>query len=178
MTRLLTFKGSDLQFPGACLVCQLPAENQYEVTRTISYGNRSITLTLPIPLCKQHHGIASRKSPAEIMVGRAGLVLGGLAGIAALAALLIYWSGSGQGSLITNLLIAGVTGIGAFLIIWGTAAFFVAPIFADKESKAVRNILQIRRYWPANQDIQLEIANDAAAEQIASLNAGRLLRRE
>jgi hypothetical protein len=178
MSRRLTFKGSDLQFPGVCLVCQLPAEKKYDVSRTISYGNRTITISLPIPLCQRHHDIAVQKSPAEILVGRAGLVLGCLAGIATPAALLVYWSGSGQGSLITNILIAGVTGIGAFLIVWGAIAFFLAPVFASQESKAVRNILQIRHYWPGTQDIQLDFGSDAAAELVTNLNINRLLRRE
>lgn len=178
MPKRLTIRGLDILFPPICLVCQQPAEKRYDITRTLSFGSRSMTITIPVPLCAAHHATASTKNRTEQLVGQMGLILGILAGLAVCAALLAYWSVSAQGNLITNLLLAAFIGLGAFLIIWSLLTFFVAPLFASPESKAVRGVLKIRHFWPATQDVQLEFNSETAAELVAHSNADRLINTE
>ncbi len=178
MSKRLIFNSSEIRFPPACLVCQLPAEKQYEISRSFSYGNRSLSISIPVPLCLNHFVIASSKSRGERLVGQIGLGLGTLLGIGVALALLSYWISSEQGNLVPNLFLAAFIGLGAFLITWALLAFFIAPLFASPETKAVRGAMKILHYWPANQNIQLEFANEALAELIARDNADRLVHKE
>jgi hypothetical protein len=178
MAKIVTFKGSQISFPPACVHCQQPAQARYDVTRTFAYGNRSVTVTLGMPLCAAHHETAVRKNPTEKLIGQIGLALGAVGGIAAALGLISYWSSSGQGSGILNIALAAILGVGVFLILWMLLAFFVAPRFGDPEAKAIRSAMRIRHYWPAAQDIQLEFANDAAAAAVVAANPGRVLKQE
>lgn len=149
MSTRLTLGTMKIAFPPACMVCQQHASQTYEITRTISYGKRTVTASLPIPLCDTHHALAKTKNAAERLVGSIGAVLGAVAGLASAVALIRYWSSTGQGSLPLNLVLAGVSAIGFFLVIWFTAIVLVAPVFADAESRAVRRAVRIRHFWPA-----------------------------
>jgi hypothetical protein len=174
----LTFKGSELNYPKVCLVCQQPADKTYKVSRTFSYGNRSITLTLPMPLCPKHFDLATTKNRTERLVGQLGMVLGIVAGIAVAAGLLAYWSSTGQGNLVVNLALGAFMGVAGWLIVWMSLAFFLAPTFGDPDAKAVRTTMKIFHYWPGSKDIALEFANEAAANAMAEANPDRLLKRE
>jgi hypothetical protein len=50
--------------------------------------------------------------------------------------------------------------------------------FADPAAKAVRNTMLIRRYWLANEDLELEFADEVTAELITEINAACLVRKE
>ncbi len=178
MPKRLTIRGLDIRFPPTCLVCQQPAEKRYDISRSLYFGGRSMTVTIPVPLCDVHHATASNKSHIEKLVEQLGLILGILAGLVVSAALLIYWFSSKQGNLVTNLLLAAFIGLGAFLIIWSLLTFFVAPLFASPESKAVRGVLKILHFWPASQDVQLEFSSETAAGLVANNNAERLINSE
>ena len=174
----LTFKGSELSFPKVCLVCQQPSEKTYNVSRTFSYGNRSVTLTLPMPLCRRHIDLATKKNRKEQLIGQIGLILGIVAGIAMAAGMLAYWSSTQQGSPGVNLVLGALIGVGVWLIVWIGLAFFVAPTFGDPDSKAVRSTMKIFHYWPGSKDVALEFASEAAANVVGEANQDRLLKRE
>ncbi len=179
MAILLTFQGLNLCFPEICLVCKQPAIQHYEISRIISYGSRSaIDIRYNIPLCSQHHALASHKNRAEKIVAQTGLIFGAFVGLAACAGLLFYWNNTSQGYLITNLLLAAVIGLGGFLITWVSLAFFLAPHFADPASKTVRETMKIRRFWPASQQVQLEFSNETVANWIAQTNSEILINLE
>jgi hypothetical protein len=178
MPKRLTFKGSHVEFPQVCLICQAPAYRSYEISNTLYYGNRSVTLKMPMPLCEDHFAVASRQSAAERWIGRIGLGLGVVAGLAVAAALLSWWSSTGQGSAALNVFLAAFVGLSAWVLTWAVCAFVVVPRFGDYDSRAVRGAMKIRHYWPGSGDMQLEFASPVAAELVAKINRDRLLRTE
>lgn len=176
MARRIIFNGVEIGFPTACVVCQQPSQSDYKISKIFSYGNRTITVTLPVPMCPEHYAMAMHKGPAEQTVGRIGLGLGALFGLAAAIALLVYWSNTGQGSLVTNILLALVLAAGIFLIFWVLFAFWIAPLFAMPDQKAARNAVKIRRYWPSSQQLQLEFYNEQIANRVVQANQGLVAR--
>jgi hypothetical protein len=174
----LTFKGSDLNLPTVCLVCQQPSVNAYKISRTFQYGSRGATLTLPVALCPRHFDLASKKNRKEQLVGRIGMIGGIVAGVAVAAGLLAYWAATQQGSPVANPALAAFMAVAVWLIVWIGLALFVAPSFADPEAKAARTTMRIFHYWPASKDIQVEFSSEAAADTMAEANKDRLLKRE
>jgi len=167
MPGLLIIKGLKPKFPSACFVCLQPADKEYTVSRTFGSGNRASVIEIPMPLCADHFAVAISKNPAEKLVEKAGIFLGILAALGTFFFLLSYWSKSEQGSLVLNILLAAFIGLGAFLITWVSLAFFGAPLFADKNTKAIREAVKIKGFWPNSQELQLEFKNERVAEFIA-----------
>jgi hypothetical protein len=179
VTVRLTFDGDrDIAFPGACVVCAAAAERDYTISRSLTIGNATYTLEVPVPLCSKHYEAATRQNPAERLVARVGSVVGGVAGLAVLAALLVYWAATGQAVNVLTALIAAFVGAGIGLALWALLAFFVAPLFGDPDSKAVRSAVRIRHYWPADGAMQLEFAERRIADLVAEANPGRVLARK
>ncbi len=178
MPRRLILRGLQISFPAVCLVCQQSAGHTYTISRIFSSGRNAQEITISVPLCAEHYEVAARKSRAERWVERLGLILGGAGGVSSAGSLMAYWNASGQGSLWLNLFLAIIIGLGACLILWTLLVFYIAPLFADADSKTVRGALKILRYWPARQEIQLEFASEAAAEMTAAFNAGILVNQE
>ena len=176
-TRLI-FKGSELNLPSVCLVCQQPSGSAYKISRTFSYANRSVTLTLPVALCPKHLDLASKKNHKETLVGRIGMIGGVVAGIAAAAGLLAYWTSTQQGTPMVNPVLAALMGVAVWLIVWMGLVLFVAPSYADPDAKAARTTMKIFHYWPGSKDVELEFSNEAAANVMAEANQDRLLKRE
>jgi hypothetical protein len=163
MSRIIQVQG-EVSFPPSCAVCLSPAEKSYTVERTFSYGRHGIAAKIEVPLCGPHYAAAVRKSKAEKNVGRLGIWLGVLLGLAAGLGLVLYWADSGQGSLVPNILLGLVIGAGLFLIVWSGTLFWLAPRFADPDSLRVRESVRILRYWPGDQMMELDIQNDRLAD--------------
>jgi hypothetical protein len=176
MPKRLRFKNVKVSFPAVCFVCQQPAGERYDVSRVFYLGNRSVNVTVPMPLCADHFAVASTKSPTEKLLGRIGLVLGAVVGLALAIGLVAYWRSSDEGSLLMHLALGSFMGLGAFLVVWSLQTFVVAPIFASPQSKAARNALKIARYWHNTGQIELEFANEKVAEMISHSNRDDLLR--
>jgi hypothetical protein len=170
MPKPVIFKGTKVSFPNACVVCLQPATKEYKVMRTLNYGNRNITVTFPVPMCEKHHELAVKTNAAEKRVGKIGTVLGLVLGVLAVAGLLIYWSTSGTGLNAGNIILALIVGAGFFLILWTLFAGFIAPKYADEDTKTARNAIKIGRFWPAKQELELIFYNDQIANAIAQVN--------
>ena len=178
MANRLIFKGSELNTPSVCLVCQQPSGSTYKISRTFSYANRNVTLTLPVALCPRHFDLASKKNRREKAVGRIGMFGGVVAGGAVAAGLLAYWTSTQQGTPVVNPVLAALMGVAAWLIVWLGLVLFVAPSYADPDAKAARTAMKIFHYWPGSKDIELEFSNEAAATVMAEANQDRLLKKE
>jgi hypothetical protein len=163
MSRIIQVQG-EVAFPPSCAVCLSPANKRYTVERVFSYGRQGIAAKVEVPLCTAHYAVAVRKSKAEKTIGRLGLWLGVIFGLAAWSGLVLYWAAQGEGSLIPNTLLALVIGVGFFLIVWIGSLFWLAPRFASPESLRVRAAVRILRYWPGDQMMELEIQNDLVAD--------------
>jgi len=166
MSRSIDIQKPRLKFPPVCAVCLAPAAQVFKLQRTLTYGRRSFTLWVPVPMCEPHLEKALRKSPAERLIGWLGTLGGLLAWAVTTGMLFSLWAGSGQGNLILNLFSAGFFGFGVFLIVWGSISYWLAPLFADGESKEARKAVQIKRYWPKDQYIRLEFQNEPLAEMV------------
>jgi hypothetical protein len=178
MQNKVTIHGIEVKFPSVCLVCQAPAQKQYNIDRTFSYGKSSMTVTIPIPLCVDHHKLAVSSSSAEKTVGLIGLVLGLLSGAGVAYALWNMWSKNPNNDQMTLIFMAGFFGISALIILWSIFSFWLAPMFAGKEAKAVRNVMKIRRFWPAKYDLQLEFVDPKTAQLVAAVNSDNVLKIE
>ena len=153
-----------VRFPATCVVCLSPASKSYELDKTFTYGRRSYTVKVSVPMCETHFQAASFKGIAEKLVGTLGVITGILAGLLAAIILMLRWRGTGEGNIILNLFAGGVFGIGIFLIVWAVVALSIAPLFAEPESKEARNAVRITHYWPKDQIVRLEFQDEQLAE--------------
>lgn len=170
MPKPVIFKGTKVSFPNSCVVCQQPASSEYKIMRTMNYGNRSITISFPVPMCANHHALAVNKNAAEKKVGKIGNILGIIFGILAAAGLIVLWSTSGTAINVLNIFLAIFLGLGVFLIFWVLFAGFIAPKFADEDTKTARNAVRIGRFWPAKQELELLFCNDQIAASVSQVN--------
>jgi hypothetical protein len=157
---------SQVALPPYCVFCLAPADKMYKIDRTFSYGRASQTVEVEIPLCAEHYRVATHKNPAEILVGRIGFWLGVLAGVATGGGLLIYWFVHRQGTPLLNIPIALAIGTGFFLILWSSSIFWLAPQFADPQSRQVRESVRILHFWPGDDLLELEFQNERAAHLV------------
>jgi hypothetical protein len=176
MSKIVKIQGSECGFPNTCVVCFQPAQSAYKIEKTFSYGQRSITVSLPVPMCSTHYEHAGTKSSAERLCERGGLVGGGVIGLLVTIGLLLYWASGGESISILNVLAAGFVGIGFFLIVWLATVYWLAPVFALPESKAARQAVRLMKYWPGKNILQLEFVNDRTAELFARENEAILMR--
>jgi hypothetical protein len=172
MSKTIKVQGKSVAMPPQCVVCLQPAANTYKIERSFSYGNSTVLVNVPVPLCGTHHAQAAAKSPAEKTAAKIGLIAGAVIGLVSAAGLLAYWASSGQGSLVLNIFLALVLGAGFFLIVWLATAFWLAPSFANPESKKARQAVRIMAYWPRDEVMQLEFENETAADLVAGMNGG------
>jgi hypothetical protein len=147
-----------------------PSSKEYKLEKTFTYGRRSYTVKVNVPMCDRHYEVASHKGLAERIVGILGVVIGILVGIFAMTMLILRWHGAGEGNIPLNLFAGGVFGIGMFLIVWAITALSIAPLFAERESKEARNAIRIVHYWAKDQFVRLSFENDQLAEIVQRAN--------
>lgn len=164
MTRSIDVLLNQLHFPMTCVVCMSPATQHYKLQKIFTFGRRSVTVTADVPMCERHHQAAGFKGTAERLIGILGIIFGAFAGLFTTGALLVYWHNTGENNILLNLVAGGVTGLGAFLILWAIITLTIAPLFADRESKEARNAVRITRFWPREQVVRLMFENDQLAE--------------
>ena len=170
MSKAIDVQLTQVRFPATCVVCMSPASREYKLQKIFTFGRRSYTVTLNVPMCDLHFESASFKGTAEKLIGKIGVAVGILAGLIATVMLLTHWQGTGQGNIILNLFAGGVFGIGIFLILWAMISLSVAPLFAEPASKEARNAVKMTRYWPKDQFVRLEFENEQLAEIVKSVN--------
>lgn len=170
MPKAINVPLSEIRFPATCVVCMSPASKPYELQKIFTYGRRSYTVKVNVPMCDSHFEAASFKGTAEKLVGMLGVIGGILAGLFAAIILMVRWRGTGEGNLILNLFAGGVFGLGIFLIVWAVVALSVAPLFAEPESKEARRAVRITHYWPADKVVRLEFENEQLAEIAGLVN--------
>ena len=170
MTKTIEVQSSTLMFPPMCVVCMSPASKQYEVSQVYSRGTKSATVTIKVPMCTSHFEAASSKSSAEKIVASCGVIVGILAGIAALILLILRWVPTGNDSLILKLFIGSIIGFGVFVMVWAMFVFWVAPMFAAQESKEARNAVKIVLVSPHAEVLRLEFMNEGLAEIVQKEN--------
>jgi hypothetical protein len=95
-----------------------PATKLFKLEKIFTYGRQSHTVSVDVPMCDQHYEVASFKGTAERLVGMLGVAIGILFGLFAAVMLILRWRGTGEGNIILNLLVAGIFGLGMFLIVW------------------------------------------------------------
>lgn len=165
MSKSIDVQLSQLKFPSTCcVVCMSPVATEYELQKTFSYGRRSYTVKVSVPMCSQHFESASFKGTAEKLVGTLGLIGGIGAGLLVTIILLISWQETSHDSLILKLFAGGVFGLGIFVMVWAVIALGLAPLFAEPTSKEARNAVRITHYWPKDQFVRLEFENEPLAE--------------
>lgn len=167
MSRTIDIQKARLKFPRVCVVCLAPSAQDFTIQHTARYGRSSMTVMVSVPMCELDYQNAMHKSLAERLVGRAGVLLGLAAWVAASYLLMVHWADTGQENLILNLFSASIFGFGLFLILWALISVGLAPVFADPESKQARNAVRITRYWPKDQYLRLEFQNESLAETVA-----------
>lgn len=170
MSKSIDVQLSQLRFPATCVVCMSPALKEYKLQKTFTYGRRSFTVTVTVPMCEQHFNAASSKGPAERFVGMLGVIGAIPVGIFATVMLITYWQGTGQGNIPLNLLVGGIFGIGMALIVWAVVSLSIAPLFAEQDSKEARNAVRITHYWPKDQFVRLTFEQEQLAEIVQKAN--------
>lgn len=178
MSTSLTVKGPHIDFPPVCVQCQQPADETFEISRSVRYHKRTVTVKLAVPMCATHRAIAMSKNATEQLLGRIGLILGGVAGAGVIAGLFWFWSRRGQSLVAANYLALAVLGVGAFYCVWRLFAGFIAPRYADPDAKSARNAVRITRYSALTRQLRVEVLNDSVAAAIAAANADRMLKQE
>ena len=170
MAKTIEVQSSQLEFPPTCVVCMSPATKRYEVSQVYSRGTGSATVRINVPMCSSHFEAASVKNIFEKLVGIVGVIVGILAGIAALIILIMRWVPTGNDSIILKLLIGSIVGFGFFIMVWAMFAFWIAPMFATRESKEARNAIRIVQVSPHAEILRLEFMNEGLAEIVQKEN--------
>jgi hypothetical protein len=147
-----------------------PASKEHKLQKIFTFGRRSYTLTINVPMCDTHFQSASFKGTAEKLVARFGIIMGVIAGLFSTITLLVYWQQTGQGNTFLNFIPASVLGLGIFLILWAILSLSVAPLFAEAASKEARRAVRITRYWPKDQFVRLKFQNEHLAAMVRSIN--------
>ena len=147
-----------------------PASKQYEVNQVYSRGSGSATVRINVLMCRSHFEAASAKNSAERLVGALGVIVGILAGIAALIILIMRWVPTGNDSVILKLFIGSIVGFGVFIMVWAVVALWLAPMFADRESKEARGAVRIVQVSPRAEVLRLEFMNEQLAEIVQKEN--------
>lgn len=147
-----------------CVVCMSPASKQYEVSQVYSRGTRSATVRINVPMCSSHVEAANTRNLAEKIVSSCGVMVGILTGIAALIVLIMRWVPTGNDSIFLKLFIGGIVGSGVFVMVWALFTFWLAPMFAMRESKEARNAVRIVLVSPHAENLRLAFMNEQLAE--------------
>ncbi len=174
--RIIRFHGSSPKFPAGCAVCLNWAHETLELERIFIFGRHGLRLTLSVPLCFDHLSQARKRSPAQVWSSRLAWILPLLLGLAAAAELSLYWVRTGQGSLIWTLPLALFVGTSLGFTLWAILAFWVTPLFASKETKAILNIVRMTRYDPFRDLLDVRFQNDTFAELTARRSLSSLAR--
>ena len=170
MPRTIDVRSSRLTFPPTCVVCMSPASKQYEVSQVYSRGSGSATVRINIPMCSSHFEAAGAKSQVERLVGTLAVIIGILAGIAALVILIMRWVPTGNDSIVLKFFIGSIVGFGVFIMVWAVVALWLALMFADRESKEARGAVRIVLVSPHAEVIRLEFTNEQLAEIVQKAN--------
>ncbi len=173
--RIIRLRGTHVDFPQACLVCLGYPHDQARIERTFTYGRNSLLVQLTIPLCYHHHKHATQKSKVQAFCERISPWGGVILGAGSSAALLRYWSTSGQGTGLGNIFLAGIVGVCIAVTTWAMLLFWVAPLFASRQAKTVLRSVQLTRYDPWRNELDLAFVNATAAELTARENLSRLI---
>lgn len=176
--RAIQFHGQQIKFPPVCACCLNPVYKEYKFEKMFTYGRNSFIMQLPVPLCHQHYQHAEAQSPAQIWCERIGVAVGGAFGLAVLLGLLRYWAVTEQGNLFLNIFLALIIGTGMFIIIWATAKFWLAPLFAFPETKSVFNSVRMTKFDPTRQILEIRFENETVAELTARENLSILVLEE
>ena len=168
MPSSLTAKLSQLKFPPVCVVCMSSAVREYELEKIFTYGRRSHTVRMKVPMCDTHAEAASFKGPAEKFMGNFAIIGGILCGFFAATLLIMRWVG--QVGIVAKIFGGALFGVGTFIIIWWVVTASIAPLFATPQSKEARSAVQIAMYWPKDEIVRLNIKNDRLAELIQKAN--------
>jgi len=164
MSKSIDVQLSQLRFAPICVVCGSPASKQFELQKVFTYGRRSHTVKVNVPMCNQHFETASFKGTAERLMEILA-ILGGIgAGLLTIIILLLAWQPTQYDSLFLKLFVGGIVGFGIFIMVWAVIALWLAPMFAEPASKEARNAVRITHYWPQNQFVRLEFKNEQLAE--------------
>jgi hypothetical protein len=147
-----------------------PASQQYEVSQVYSRGTGSATVRINVPMCSSHFEAAGAKTSAEKLVSALGVVFGISAAIAALIILIMRWVQTGNDSLLLKLFIGSIVGFGVFIMFWAMVALWLAPMFADRESKEARDAVRIVLVSPHAEVLRLEFMNEQLAEIVQKEN--------
>ena len=178
MSTSLTVKGTQVDFPPVCVQCQQPAEATFEVSRSVRFRKRTVTVRLAVPMCATHHAMAMTKNATEQLLGRIGLILGVVAGAGVVAGLFWFWSQRGQNLVAATHIALAVLGAGMFYLVLRLFTGVIAPRYADPDAKSARNAVRITRYSALSRQLRVEIMNDSVAAAIAAATADRLLKQE
>ena len=159
---------SQLKFPATCVICLSPAAHKYKIQQVFTYGRRSHTIIVDVPMCDSHYQTASFKSTGERLTEILGLIGGIVAGI--FGAILLFLRWQGDANWIVKIFAGGVVGFGFFILTWWVIAVLIAPHLATPESREVRSAVIISRYIPRDQLVQLEFRNERMADLMQEIN--------
>lgn len=173
--RKILFYGQQIKFPPVCAYCLKAVHREYNFEQTFTFGKQGITLVLPVPLCHRHYQQASAQSPAQIWCERIGLAGGGLLALTVLLALTRYWSLTSQGMFVSNLFIAFLAGSSLGVSLWAVIKFWIVPLFAFPETRAVLKSVLMKKYDPSRQILEIVFQNETAAELTARENLSILV---
>ncbi len=168
MPKSVNVQLSQLVFPKTCAVCLSPASKEYRQEGTITYGRRTYTVHVQVPMCESHYEAAGYKSPAERLVNWLAIFGGGFFGLLCGILLIFRWETNEH--ILFKLFGGGIFALGVFAIFWWIVTDSVAPLFASARSKEARTAVRILHYWPQNQIAQLEFRHESLADMVQKTN--------
>ena len=170
MAKTLQVSYSQVRFPNVCSVCLSTSAGTYKLERNFAFGRRTVPVELQVPMCPVHLTEAKSRTRGERAAKTAGLTAGILVGVGTVMGLLSYWASIHVGNLVFNLLLAGILGVGIFLIFWIATVMWISPHYASPEAKTARESVQMTAFWPQEDQVELRFENERMAQLVAAEN--------
>lgn len=168
MSETVMVKAKVIHYPGLCAACCQPSGKSYPIQANFIYGGESLTYATEIPLCEEHHRIASRKSPLEKLTQKAAGVLGLVLAVSSGLGLMRFWADEPAWA---RFGMAPVAGLCLGFTLAALIYFFVAPRMASPASKKIRQCVRIMACHPRQGTLELAMENAAFAAACRELNA-------
>jgi hypothetical protein len=114
--------------------------------------------------------MANAKTLAQRWCERLSPLAGAAIGVGVGAALVWYWSARAEGTMLLNIPLALLVGFSIATTLWAVGIFWLAPLPASPETKAVLRSVRITKYDPFHQILEISFMNEVAAELTAREN--------
>ena len=158
-------------WPRVCSYCLEKESKDYEIEKTIYYGSFSKTFTISIPLCENHYQIVNKRTEMQSMLSK--YVIPAVSIGVSILFFFLYMM-LVEASFGLKIIVALIIAFSSLVTIWIALDFKVIRLFADPETKKVKNSVKIKKFWPPDTYLY-EFDNPGFADKVIGLNQSNII---